>query len=223
MSTSNHASRQTMLTSKSASAGFFAAILASLCCITPVFSLLAGISGIAATFSWMEPFRPYLIVLTIGILGFAWYQKLRPKTKEDITCTCDPAHPAGGDDVKPSFWQSKKFLGIITVFAGLMLSFPSYAHIFYSKGRSQTFVAIIEQDTTKTNKIILDVKGMTCASCETHIENEVGALQGVKSVDAIYTQGSATIEYLPSRLEEKTIIEAINKTGYKVIEKPNDQ
>ncbi|MEQ9009196.1 MAG: cation transporter, partial [Ekhidna sp.] len=112
---------------------------------------------------------------------------------------------------------------IITVFAGLMLSFPSYAHIFSSNGGGQTPVAYIEQDSTKTNKIVLDVKGMTCAGCEAHIEHEVGALQGVKFVDAIYAEGSATIEYLPSKLEEKTIIEAINKTGYTVIEKPKDQ
>ncbi|WP_425393199.1 mercuric transport protein MerTP [Ekhidna sp.] len=180
----------TNLSSKSASAGLFAAIAASLCCITPVFSLLAGIGGIAATFSWMEPFRPYLIVLTIGILGFAWYQKLRPKTAEEIACECD-------DDVKPSFWQSKRFLGIITVFAGLMLSFPSYAHIFYSNGGGQTPAASIEQDTTKTIKIVLDVKGMTCAGCEASIEHKVGLLEGVKSVDAKYAEGSATIEFLP--------------------------
>lgn len=206
----------TNLSSKSASAGLFAAIVASLCCITPVFSLLAGIGGIAATFSWMEPFRPYLIVLTIGILGFAWYQKLRPKTAEGIACECET-------DEQPSFWQSKRFLGIITVFAGLMLSFPSYAHIFYSNGGGQTPVAYIEQDTTKTNKIFLDVKGMTCAGCEASIEHKVGLLEGVKSVNAIYAEGSATIEYLPSKLEEKAIIEAINKTGYTVIEKPKDQ
>lgn len=206
----------TNLSSKSAGAGLFAAIVASLCCITPVFSLLAGIGGIAATFSWMEPFRPYLIVLTIGILGFAWYQKLRPKTAEEIACACD-------DDVKPSFWQSKRFLGIITVFAGLMLAFPSYSHMFYSNGASPNTSLILAQDTTKTNKIVLEVKGMTCAGCENHIEHEVGLLVGVKSVDAIYSDGAATIEYWPSKLEERTIIEAINKTGYTVIEKPKDQ
>jgi mercuric ion transport protein len=41
------------------------AITASLCCITPVLALIAGTSGIASTFSWIEPFRPYLIALTI--------------------------------------------------------------------------------------------------------------------------------------------------------------
>lgn len=206
----------TNLSSKSASAGLFAAIIASLCCITPVFSLLAGIGGIAATFSWMEPFRPYLIVLTIGILGFAWYQKLRPRTAEEIACACD-------DDVKPSFWQSKKFLGMVTLIAAFMLAFPSYSHMFYSNGSSPNTSVILAQDTTKTYKIVLEVKGMTCAGCESHIEHEVASLQGVKSVDAIYAEGSATIEYLPSMLEERRIIEAINKTGYTVIEKAKDQ
>ena len=198
------------------SSGISAALLSSLCCITPVFSLLAGISGIAATFSWMEPFRPYLIVLTIGILGFAWYQKLRPRTAEEIACACE-------DDQKPSFWQSKRFLGIITVFAGLMLAFPSYSHVFYSDGGGMDTPLIAEQDSTKTNKIIIDVKGMTCAGCESHIEHEVGLLKGVKMVNATYSTGSATVEYLPSKIDQKSIIEAINKTGYTVIEKSKEQ
>ena len=209
MSTSN-------ISSKSASAGLFAAIVASLCCITPVFSLLAGIGGIAATFSWMEPFSPYLIVLTIGILGFAWYQKLKPRTAEEIACACE-------EDQKPSVWQSKKFLGLITAFAVLMLAFPSYSHMFYSKGGNSGSSIFVEQDTTKTHKIMLEIKGMTCAGCESHIEHEVGLLKGVKSVDAIYSDGSATVEYSPTELEEKAIIEAINKTGYTVILNAKDQ
>ena len=32
------------------------AIAASLCCMTPVLALIAGTSGIASTFSWVEPF-----------------------------------------------------------------------------------------------------------------------------------------------------------------------
>ncbi|WP_456459124.1 mercuric transport protein MerTP [Reichenbachiella sp.] len=209
MSTSN-------ISSKSASAGLFAAMVASLCCITPVFSLLAGIGGIAATFSWMEPFRPYLIVLTIGILGFAWYQKLKPRTAEEVACACD-------ENQKPSFWQSKKFLGLITAFAVSMLAFPSYSHIFYANEGNSSSSLVFEQDTTKTNKIILEIKGMTCAGCESHIEHEVGLLKGVKSVDAIYSDGSATVEYSPTDLEEKAIIEAINKTGYTVILNAKDQ
>ena len=64
-------------------AGLLTAIAASLCCITPVLALIAGTSGLASTFSWLEPFRPYFIGLTILVLAFAWYQKLKPQKKID--------------------------------------------------------------------------------------------------------------------------------------------
>jgi mercuric ion transport protein len=38
-------------------AGLLTAIAASLCCITPVLALIAGTSGLASTFSWLEPFK----------------------------------------------------------------------------------------------------------------------------------------------------------------------
>ena len=68
-------------------AGLLTAFAASLCCITPVLALIAGTSGLASSFSWLEPFRPYLIGLTILVLGFAWYQKLKPK--KEIDCDCE--------------------------------------------------------------------------------------------------------------------------------------
>lgn len=58
--------------------GVFAAIGASLCCITPVLAVLAGSTGLASSFSWMEPFRPYLIALTVLVLTYAWWDKLKP-------------------------------------------------------------------------------------------------------------------------------------------------
>ncbi|WP_422358905.1 mercuric transport protein MerTP [Reichenbachiella sp.] len=201
MSTSN-------LSSKSAGAGVFAAIVASLCCITPVFSLLAGIGGIAATFSWMEPFRPYFIALTIGALGFAWYHKLKQKTTEEVVCACE--------DDKPSFWQTKKFLSIVTVFATLMLVFPSYSHIFYNNNPNSSIM--MAQDSTQTATLTVNVKGMTCSGCESHIVHEVNKLNGIKSVTASYAKGSASVEYVLSKVKRDDIITAINNTGYKVMD-----
>ena len=133
------------VSTKSAGAGMLAAIVASLCCITPVFSLVAGISGIAATFSWMEPIRPYLIALTIGVLAFAWYQKLKPRTAEEINCECD-------EDDKPSFWQTKSFLSMITVISIILLAFPSYSHMFYPDNGSSNASTMMLQDSTGNKK-----------------------------------------------------------------------
>jgi mercuric ion transport protein len=65
--------------------GLLAAVAASLCCITPVLAFLGGASGLASSFSWIEPYRPYLIGLTIAVFAFAWYQKLNRKNKLTAT------------------------------------------------------------------------------------------------------------------------------------------
>jgi mercuric ion transport protein len=91
-------------------AGVLTAIAASLCCITPVIAILAGSSSLAANFSWIEPARPYLIGLSIVVLAFAWYLKLKPAKTNDMDCNCETTK-------KASFLQSKTFLGIVTVFA----------------------------------------------------------------------------------------------------------
>ena len=102
------------------------AITASLCCITPVLALIAGTSGVASTFSWIEPFRPYLIGLTILVLLFAWYQKLKPE--KEIDCECET-------DKEPKFMQSKTFLGIVTAICNCDVGFPILLKYVLSKNR----------------------------------------------------------------------------------------
>src|SRR5258705_3487774 len=114
-----------------AGAGVLTAITASLCCITPVLALIAGSGSIASSFSWIEPARPYLIGITIVVLGFAWYRKLRPRATDDCGCAVDE---------KPKVLQSKTFLLIVTLFAALMISFPAYAKIFFPKNEQTAIV-----------------------------------------------------------------------------------
>ena len=161
-------------------AGLLTTIVASLCCITPVLALVAGTSGLASTFSWLEPFRPYFIGLTILVLAFAWYQKLKPK--KQIDCNCET-------EEKPKFVQSKMFLGIVTAFAIVMLAFPYYAHIFYPKTEKQVIVV----DKTNVQTVKFSINGMTCASCEEHVNHEVNKLTGIISSKASYENGNAIV------------------------------
>ena len=132
------------------------ALAASLCCITPILALISGIGGFASTFSWLEPFRPYLIGITIAVLAFAWYQKLKPRKAEEIACDCE-------EDGKEPFIQSKMFLGIVTVVGITLLSFPSYSHIFYPDNSQKTTADI---EISNIQQINFDIKGMTCTGCE---------------------------------------------------------
>ena len=187
-------------------AGLLTAITASLCCITPVLALIAGTSGMASTFSWLEPFRPYLIGLTVLVLGFAWYQKLKPQ--KEIDCKRET-------DEKPKFIQSKTFLGIVTVFAILMLSFPYYSGIFYSNTEKQ--IIVVDKSDIKTTEF--KISGMTCASCEEHVNHEVNKLNGIVISKASYENENAIIEFDKTKTNEAEIEKAINSTGYKVTDK----
>lgn len=182
------------------------AITASLCCITPVLALIAGTSGVASTFSWIEPFRPYLIGLTILVLVFAWYQKLKPE--KEIDCECET-------DEKPKFIQSKTFLGIITVFAIIMLAFPYYSSIFYPNTEKQ--VIIVDKSNIKITEYKID--GMTCASCEEHVNHEVNKLNGIINSNTSYKKGNAIIEFDKTKTNKREIEKAIISTGYKITDK----
>jgi mercuric ion transport protein len=194
-------------------AGLLTAITASLCCITPILALVAGTSGIASTFSWLEPFRPFLIGMTVLVLGLAWYQKI--KSKNEIDCECETDDLSAGKAGKPKFIQSKKFLGIVTVFAMAMMAFPSYSGFFYPNTEKQ----IIVVDKTDIKITEFKVSGMTCASCEEHVNHEVNKLNGIVISKASYENGNAIIEFDKTKTNETEIEKAINSTGYKVTDK----
>lgn len=190
---------------KLAGASILSAVAASLCCITPVLALISGASGVASTFSWMEPARPYLIGITVLVLAFAWYQKLKPRTKEEIQCDCE-------EDNKKPFMQTKTFLGIITVFAFIMMAFPYYGHIFYPKADKQ----IVVVSSNNIQEVKFNISGMTCTSCEKHIENEVNNLPGIVTISANSKDGNAIVKFDNSKTNKEAIIKSIDATGYKV-------
>ena len=193
---------------KLAGVSILSAVAASLCCITPVLALISGASGVASTFSWLEPFRPYLLGITIFVLAFAWYQKLKPKTVGAIQCDCE-------EDNKKPFMQTKTFLGIVTVFACLMMTFPYYGQIFYPKVDRQITVVSSEN----IQEVKFNVSGMTCASCEEHVKNEVNKLPGIVSVSANSKEGNAIVKFYNSKTSITEIEKTINKTGYTITSK----
>lgn len=187
-------------------AGVLTAIASSLCCITPVLALISGTSGVASTFSWMEPFRPYLIGVTVLVLAFAWYQKLKPRTKEEIACGCE-------EEEKMPFMQTKLFLALVTVFAIVMTAFPYYSSVFYGDNKK----LVIVDAKSKIKKMTVGIKGMTCTSCEEHIDHAVNELNGILNVHSSYKDGTSEIEFDNSKTTVDEIEKAINKTGYEVV------
>ena len=187
--------------------GVVAAIGASLCCITPVLAVLAGSTGLASSFSWMEPFRPYLIALTVIVLAYAWWDKLKPK-KADIECACDP-----DEEGKVSFWHTQTFLAIITVFSIVMLSFPYWGDTFIASDKPKVVVV----DKANLLKKVISIEGMTCKACEATVEKIGGDVSGVVAIKASVDKKRAVIEYDKSKTDVDTIMNAIGTTGYKPV------
>ncbi len=96
-----------------------ATLAASLCCVTPVLAVLAGSSSLASSFSWLAPYHNYLVIFTVLVLLYAWYDKLKPS--KNIECDCEDE----------SFFSSKKFLATVTIFTVIMLSFPQWGNRFF--------------------------------------------------------------------------------------------
>jgi mercuric ion transport protein len=184
-------------------AGLLSAVAASLCCITPILALIAGTSSIASSFTWIEPARPYLIGVSVAVLGFAWYQKLKSKPVDECGCAVEE---------KPKFIHSKTFLGIVTIFAGLLIAFPSYAKLFFPQAEKQVMVA----DKASIQTAEFKINGMSCSSCEEEVKHEVNKLDGIIKSEASYENTNAVIQFDKSKTTLAKITQAINSTGYKV-------
>ncbi|MBL4656621.1 MAG: mercuric transport protein MerTP [Flavobacteriales bacterium] len=195
-------------------AGILAAIASSLCCIVPVIAGVASISGIAASFSWLEPARPFLIGFTVLVLGFAWYQHIKNK-KAEVECDCeeDASAEASAKVDKPTFLQSTKFMWIITVFSAVMLSFPYYSGVFFPESE-KTSVSVNSMDIAEAK---LEIEGMTCDGCEHHVTQSLTDQAAVIEATSSYKEGTALVKFDKS----KTTIEELSKiveteTGYLV-------
>ena len=190
-------------------AGTLAALGASLCCITPVLALAAGIGGIASAFSWLDPFRPFLIMTTAAVLAFAWYQKLKPR-KESLTCECE-------DQEKKTFVQSRIFLALVTALALLLLSFPYYSSSFFPELNSKVVATATVAQPLQVQQAKLAIKGMTCGGCESSVEHALSGKTGVLEAIARYEEGMARIVYDPAIVTPETLKKAIEEeVGYTV-------
>jgi len=62
--------------------------------------------------------------------------------------------------------------------------------------------------------IELSIDGMTCTGCEQTIQNNIGKLEGIKSVKASFTTGTAIVEFFPDKVDTTKIKEAVTGSGY---------
>lgn len=182
-------------TSLPAVGGIIAAVIASLCCIEPVLVPLVGIGSIGA-FAVFESYRPYLIGITVILLGIGFYlvYKQREVKCEDGTCKIEDA----GKWNKIGVWSAT----FLTVAA---LAFP-YLGVATS---APTNVAVQGKAL-----VTLSIEGMDCKACAKGIEGLLVRIKGVRRANVEYDLGKAEIEYDPAIVEPKAFVDRVNESGF---------
>lgn len=59
-----------------------------------------------------------------------------------------------------------------------------------------------------------DVRGMTCAACQAHVDRAVGNLEGVSNVAVNLLAGSMTVDYDEDAVDADAICAAVDRAGY---------
>jgi Cu+-exporting ATPase len=77
---------------------------------------------------------------------------------------------------------------------------------------------------TSAAKQTIPIKGMTCASCVSRVQNALAALDGVLDVTVNLATERATVEYIPAQVGLREFKKAVKEAGYEVltIEKGED-
>lgn len=182
--------------------GIVLALSSSLCCIVPLLALFGTAGSALSMFSWITPLRPYLLAATAIVLAIAFYQAYKPKPKDDCGCP-----------EKKSGMQSKTFLWIVTLVSIILSALP-YSISYFQKNEPKEAI-LNSQPLTHT---VFQIKGMSCAACEGHVNHALQKQKGVQQVATSYEKGESIVDFDSTRITAQQLAAAIeNETGYKVI------
>ena len=186
-----------------------AAVAASACCILPALLGVAG-AGTLGFGAALEPYRPYLLGLTVLLLGAAFYLTYRPVKCEPGSCPTE----------KPSVWRlNRAALWGIALFTVGVMAYPQVA----SQRAERTLArrttpasppSAASQTATKT--VAFTVGGMTCEACTRPIIEELEKQPGVKEARIDFKSGRAVISYDPERVAALSLRDTIERMGYTV-------
>ena len=174
--------------------------LVSMCCGVPLLLAVTGVGG-----GWLSEFiggyHWYFTAAGIGLLAAGWWLFRREQRR-----ACDAGSCMRNETL------TKSLLGIATAVVLFFTAFSAYSEL------RPIPVAAGESVQTQGRMIQIGVQGMTCASCELHLESAVEKLPGVYAVTASTKGARVIVDYDPANCSAEQIKDAINTTGYRALE-----
>ena len=185
-----------------------AAGLASLCCIGPLVAVGLGLGAFGAA-AFFESVRPYLLVVTVALLGTAFYLTYRKQPQEqcaDGTCA-----------VMPPRKSQKLALWLATAIVLPLAAFPYYSALFWADAASASVTVFAGKPADGDWTVaVFDIEGMTCAGCAASIRTTLDQVAGVSTAEVSFDSKTARVTYHASHVSVEQLVTAISELGYEV-------
>lgn len=188
---------------KSFAVAVLSVLISRLCCIVPFIAILSGMTGGATMFSFLEPIRPLLILFSVSILAFGFYQEYKSKNSATMKPCCQI-------NAKKKSKRNRQFLWATTVISILLFSFPFYSQLFISANAAQA------ADTKNLQTIQLSVEGMSCQGCANNIMLTLSQTDGILKDTVVFTSKTATVTFDENKITSHQVVKTIEEIGFNV-------
>lgn len=78
-------------------------------------------------------------------------------------------------------------------------------------------IKVSTAESGKTEEVVLNVKGMTCAGCEARVKGALTACEGVTNAQVSHKDGKAIVQ-VEGKANKEKLIEAVEKVGFSASE-----
>jgi mercuric transport protein len=198
-------------TNWSMGAGLGAAVAASACCTIPLALVSFGVGGAwIGSLTALAPYRWVFVTLAVTALGYAGYNEWQLSRRPD--CDCETMFSSS---------TRRGLLGVgalavlaLVVSPWLVAPSPSAATQQAQAAAGQETKQDVADVPASFQQVVLEVEGMTCASCPTAVQTALQDVNGVYEARATFDPPQAVVRFDPASTSVDSLTQATENAGF---------